>query len=209
MPPTVIVDYGMGNIGSVQGALEFLGEPSTVVDEPRIVERADSLILPGVGSFSMASKKLQATGWMEAIRSAVLERGSKILGICLGMQLLGVNGQEGGEAPGLGLMPGAVEKFSESGLQPAGLHIGFSGVVTSEASQLFRALPRVVDFYFVHEYRVLESGFDSTWVVGLAEHSERFVASVERRNVFGVQFHPEKSQTNGLTMLKNYVDTKC
>lgn len=206
MPTTVIVDYGMGNMGSVQGALDFIGESSVVVSDPKRVEQAKSLVLPGVGSFSAASKILQSTGLMEAIQEAVLEHGSKILGICLGMQLLAVSGEEGGESSGLGLMPGQVEKFPKSSTRGPELHIGFSGVEASPDTQLFRGLPRVTDFYFVHEYRVGGNDFDKTWAIGHAVHSERFVASIERENVMGVQFHPEKSQTNGLKLLKNFTD---
>lgn len=206
MPPTVIVDYGMGNIGSVQGALDFIGESSVVVSDPKRIKKAKSLVLPGVGSFSAASKILESSGLMEAIQHAVLDHGSKILGICLGMQLLGVSGEEGGKSSGLGLTPGHVEKFPKSSTRGPELHIGFSGVEASSDTQLFRGLPRVTDFYFVHEYRFGVTEFEKTWAIGHAVHSERFVASIERENVMGVQFHPEKSQTNGLMLLRNFID---
>ena len=206
MSTTVIVDYGFGNIGSVQGAVEHLGHGGIVSDDPEFIKNQNSLIFPGVGSFFSAMTALRSTGLDESLKSAVLHGGAKVLGICLGMQLLAEFGTEGGGVEGLGLAPGRVDRFAKGERDVKELHIGFSGVDHQSPGQLLRDIPSGTDFYFVHEYRLVPEDFDSSWTLGLAEHSERFVALFERDNVFGVQFHPEKSQTNGLALLRNFLE---
>lgn len=206
MSTTVIIDYGFGNIGSVAGALEHLGYPAIVSDDPDFIRNQDSLILPGVGSFFSAMSALRETGLDQSLRYAVLEHGAKILGICLGMQLLAEFGTEGGGTKGLGLAPGKVDRFASGESDSKELHIGFSGVNHQSSGQLLEGIPSGTDFYFVHEYRLSPDSYDSSWTLGLADHSERFVAVFERGNVFGVQFHPEKSQTNGLALLNNFLE---
>lgn len=206
MSATVIIDYGFGNIGSVQGAVEHLGHDAIVSDDPEFIKNQRSLVLPGVGSFFAAMMALRNTGLDESLRLAVLECGAKILGICLGMQLLAEFGTEGGGTKGLGLAPGRVGRFVSCESDAKELHIGFSGVTCQTPGQLLRDIPSGTDFYFVHEYRLAPENFDSSWTLGLADHSEQFVALFERDNVFGVQFHPEKSQTNGLALLKNFLE---
>ena len=206
MSTTVIIDYGFGNIGSVAGAIGHLGYTAIVSDDPKFIKNQDTLILPGVGSFFSAMSALRETGLDQSLRCAVLERGAKILGICLGMQLLAEFGTEGGGTKGLGLAPGRVDRFGSGESEAKELHIGFSGVNYQLAGQLLRDIPSGTDFYFVHEYRLASEGFDSSWTLGFADHSEQFVALFERENVFGVQFHPEKSQTNGLALLRNFLE---
>ena len=204
MSRTVIVDYGMGNIGSVRGALGYLGEDVAVSGDPQIVEESASLILPGVGSFRTAMVALRSNGLAEAISNAVTGCGAKILGICLGMQLLAEYGTEGGGTDGLGLVPGTVDRFSD-GAGTKQLHIGFSAVDTVPGGKLFAGIASGTDFYFVHEYRLTAEGFDDSWNLGFTEHGERFVSVFEKDRVMGAQFHPEKSQTNGLAMLENFL----
>jgi len=203
---TAIIDYGMGNIGSVVGAVQHLGYDVIVSDNPEFIKNQRSLILPGVGSFFSAMAALTSGGLDKSLQCAVLERGAKILGICLGMQLLAESGTEGGGTKGLGLAPGRVDRLVTEESDAKQLHIGFSSVNYHTAGQLLRGIPSGTDFYFVHEYRLAPEHFDSSWTVGLTDHSERFVALFERDNVFGVQFHPEKSQTNGLALLKNFLE---
>ena len=204
MTGTVIVDYGMGNIGSVRGALSYLGESVEVAGDPRVVEEAASLILPGVGSFRTAMVALRSSGLADAIVNAVSQHGAKILGICLGMQLLAEYGTEGGRTEGLRLVPGTVDRFSE-GAGAKRLHIGFSAVDAERGGKLFAGMGSGKDFYFVHEYRLADENLDDSWNLGFSEHGERFVSVFEKGRVMGVQFHPEKSQTNGLALLENFL----
>lgn len=204
MSKSVIIDYGMANIGSVRGALSYLGEDVEVSGDPWVVEASDSLILPGVGSFGTAMAVLRTSGLAEAIVTSVKDRGAKILGICLGMQLLAEYGTEGERTEGLGLVPGRVERFPErSGSKR--LHIGFSVVDITSRGVLFEGMSRGTEFYFVHEYRLTPEDFDASWNLGFTDHGERFVSAVQKGPVMGVQFHPEKSQTNGLALLENFV----
>ncbi len=201
----VIVDYGMGNILSVISAVRYLGATAGVSSDPDKVAGADCLILPGVGSFRRAMESLRESRLDEAIHSAVSERKARLLGICLGMQLLGTIGTEDGETEGLGFLDQRVEVFTPdelSGLKTP--HIGFSSVTPAADSRLFRGLSQSTDFYFVHSYRMLPNIPDT--MVSLGNHGVDFAAAVERDTVFGAQFHPEKSQTNGLILLRNFLE---
>lgn len=200
----VVVDYGMGNIWSVLSALRYLGARPVLSGDPELVAKADYVVLPGVGSFRKAMEELLRSGLEQAICETVKKRGAKILGICLGMQLLGAHGTEDGPTAGLGLIPNTVEKFLPEELGQNKIpHVGFNTVRFTEQSGLFRDLPESSDFYFVHSYRMLRerlSGRLATCVYGT-----EFLAAFEADNVCGTQFHPEKSQTNGLILLKNYL----
>ncbi len=200
----VIVDYGMGNLWSVLSALRFLGADPKISGEPAIIAEADVLILPGVGSFYKAMQTLHARGLAEAINEAVLGQRRKILGICLGMQLLAERGAEDGESPGLGFIPGAVERFTGEELGPLKIpHIGFNEVSASPQSRLFRSIAGAADFYFVHSYRLMAANLPGE--CGLCRYGVEFLAAYEHENIFATQFHPEKSQTNGLRLLKNFL----
>ncbi len=206
MSTTLVIDYGMGNIGSVRGALNYLGEDVLVTGDPETVTGHRRLILPGVGSFSGAMDNLEKAGLADAIRVAVLDRGARILGVCLGMQLLAEYGQEGGGRPGIGLVPGRVIPLSAGPDNGHSLHIGFSTVSYAQPGVLYEAIPTGTDFYFVHEYHLVSDEIESEWDVGFSNHGETVIASYERENIMGVQFHPEKSQTNGLALLKNFLE---
>lgn len=201
-----IIDYGMGNIGSVNGALQFLGAAAEITPDPECVRKASSLILPGVGSFRKAMEKLTATGLSQAISDAVLKRGRPILGICLGMQLMGSASTEDGEADGLGLVPNRVTRFTREETPELKIpHVGFNTVRFSESDGLFKGLSDGADFYFVHSYRMLEDGLSGR--KALCDHGGVFLAGFQTgQRICGTQFHPEKSQTNGLILLKNYLD---
>jgi len=200
-----IVDYGMGNIWSVLGALRYLGNEPEVSCDPVRVSEADCLILPGVGSFRKAMQALRKSGLKTAILEAVKSRGCKILGICLGMQLLGSNSTEDGETPGLGLIPNRVEKFTlkETGNNKIP-HIGFNSTFIPESPGLFHNLPSKADFYYVHSYRMLPNGLSGEKAT--CRYGIEFLAAFELENICGAQFHPEKSQTNGLVLLKNFLE---
>jgi imidazole glycerol-phosphate synthase subunit HisH len=203
-PTITIIDYGMGNLWSVISALDYLGYPSCVSSDPKKIINAESLILPGVGSYRKAMIALRKKGLDKAIIEAVQTRGINILGICLGMQLMSSHGSEDGSIEGLGLIPVEVEKFkaNETNLNKIP-HIGFDTVSSSSNSLLFNGLERLTDFYFVHSYRMLPIGLDGK--VATCEYGIKFLAAYEKDNIFATQFHPEKSQTNGLILLKNFL----
>jgi len=199
-----IVDYGMGNLGSVRNALHYLGARTSISADPASIAKADALLLPGVGSYRAAMQALWAFGLCEAILEATIGRGRKILGICLGMQLLGVASTEDGETNGLGIIPAPVSRFlghASGGLKVP--HVGFNEVTAGECSVLMRGVRDKADFYFVHSYRMLPDGLDGC--VSTCNYDGVFVAAFERGNIFATQFHPEKSQTNGLVLLRNFL----
>jgi len=200
----VIVDYGMGNLWSVQSAINYLGANTIITEDPIVVARADALVLPGVGSFYEAIRTLKLRGLSDALFEAVRIRQRKILGICLGMQLFAEKGTEDGDCDGLSFIRGTVERFSREELGPLKVpHIGFNHVHAGPQSRLFQGLVSPSDFYFVHSYRLLARGL--TGELGLCNYGVEFLAAYEKGNIFATQFHPEKSQTNGLRLLKNFL----
>jgi glutamine amidotransferase len=199
-----VIDYGMGNIWSVLSALQYLGCNPTVCGDSSEIAAADSLLLPGVGSFRKAMIALKQRGLDQAIIEAVQTKGRKILGICLGMQLMGTSSSEDGDTVGLGLIPVAVDKFipHEIGVNKIP-HIGFDLVTSHPDARLFQGLSNAADFYFVHSYRMLPAGLRGK--VATCNYGTDFLAAYEQDNIFATQFHPEKSQTNGLVLLKNFL----
>lgn len=199
-----VIDYGMGNLWSVVNALRFLGCNPKVSGNPDEVFSADSIILPGVGSFRKAMLSLKNKGLDQAIIDATQRKGAKILGICLGMQLMGAKSLEDGNTTGLGLIPAEVDKFS---LQEVGKnkvpHVGFDEVHSKSNSILFKGLKSASDFYFVHSYRMLPKALSGKAAV--CNYGVEFLAAYEHENIYATQFHPEKSQTNGLILLKNFL----
>ncbi len=199
-----VIDYGMGNLWSVQSALRYLGCNPIISGDASEVAVAESLLLPGVGSFRKAMSVLKHRGLDQAIIEAVQTKGSKILGICLGMQLLGTRSSEDGDTLGLGLIPTAVDKFSPLEINSIKIpHIGFDMVMSPPEARLFQGLMNATDFYFVHSYRMLPTGLNGT--VATCNYGTDFLAAYEKDNIFATQFHPEKSQTNGLILLNNFL----
>lgn len=198
-----IVDYGMGNRRSVEKALEHVGARATVSADPEAIAAADGLILPGVGAFPRAMERIRAGGLDELI-AARAAAGTPVLGICLGLQLLFERSEELGGADGLGLLPGAVTRLDAPGLKVP--HIGWEPVRWERDSRLVEGIPSETPFYLVHSFVVRPVGGDDA--LGTAEYGERFVCAVERENVAGVQFHPEKSSAAGLRLLANFA-AKC
>ncbi len=200
----VIVDYGMGNLHSVMAALDYLGVSPEVSGEPATVATADALILPGVGSFHKAMERLESSGLAEAIGEAVTLRRRKILGICLGQQLMAEHGEEDGARTGLGLIGGRVTRLSREGGRKVP-HVGFNQVHYTGDSRLFAGIASGADFYFVHSYRLQVQ--DRPGLSALCDYGGDFVAAYEHENIFATQFHPEKSQTNGLVLFANFLKT--
>ena len=200
----VIIDYGMGNLFSVKNALESLGAEVLISKNPEDLKNADQIILPGVGAFPDGMKNLKALGIIPALEEEVLENKKPFLGICLGMQLLASAGEEYGLTPGLSWIKGRVRKFDVmDGLKIP--HIGWNDVSSFPGAKLFNGIDSSI-FYFVHSYFMVPE--NSGVVSASCEYGEKFAASVEAGNIFGVQFHPEKSQKSGLKLLKNFLCLK-
>ncbi len=202
-----IVNYGMGNIRSVQGALDYLGIENRLISRPEEVLESESLILPGVGSFAAAMQNIRQLGLFEPLNKMVLERGVPVLGICLGMQLLAEIGEEDGPSNGFSWIRGRVERFRFDDSTLKIPHIGFNtACFVPRSESLFAGLGAQADFYFVHSYcMICERDQDVTaWV----DYGGPFVAAVQRQNVYGTQFHPEKSQSNGLKVLRNFANAR-
>lgn len=199
-----IVDYGMGNIWSVANAFKYLNCDIEITSDRRTVEKSQLLILPGVGSFKKAMNSLKELGLDEALTKRVSEEKVKILGICLGMQLMGTSSTEDGMTIGLNLIPVAVDRFTPNEVGSRKIpHVGFDRVQSKQGSIMFRNLTGNDDFYFVHSYRMLSR--DLTGFVAVCDYGIDFLAAYEFENVYATQFHPEKSQTNGLQLLKNFL----
>jgi glutamine amidotransferase len=195
-----VVDYGMGNRRSVQKALEHVGAQAQITRDHDELRRCDALVLPGVGAFPLAMRRLNELRLANLLRSEA-ERGRPLLGICLGMQLLFERSEELEGAEGLGLIQGEVTRLATGGLRVP--HIGWNEVRFEQRSALTARLPAGgCPFYHVHSYAARPRPED---VIGTTEYGERFATIVGRGSIYGVQFHPEKSSHHGLAMLASFV----
>lgn len=198
-----IVDYGVGNLFSLKCSFASIGAEVTVTSDASVLRSADKLVLPGVGAFEDAAKKLRATG-LDAVILEEAAKGKPILGICLGMQMLFEKSYEYGEHQGLGLIPGAVVPMA--GVIPADLkipHIGWNALRFRKSSPLFRYISEGDCVYFVHSYYAAHC---EDHIIADAEYGEYLTAAVQKDNVFGCQFHPEKSGNVGLKILKAFAE---
>lgn len=208
-----VIDYGLGNIASVAHAIERLGFSSVMIKSALDLNLANVLILPGVGNFKHSMLLLEKGNWRKAIQDHVLGLNKPILGICLGMQLLATYGHEGSEDvpnDGLGLIDGQVLSLRSLGCRQRIPHIGWNNVnyVKSSGLYMFRGIPNGTDFYFVHSYAFVTDNTEHT--VAKVEHQINFAAAVQFGSIWGVQFHPEKSQQAGLKLLNNFLEyAKC
>jgi glutamine amidotransferase len=197
-----IVDYGMGNLGSVQKALERVGATAVVTSDPAVLDTAQGVVLPGVGAFGDAMANLRARRLLEPVLRQVKED-KPLLGICLGMQLLFDESEEMGRHRGLGLLPGQVVRFPEGTLKVP--HVGWNQLRMADRRPEMALLEGIADgahAYFVHSYYVVPG--EPADVLATTEYGLEFASVVGRGTVFGAQFHPEKSQEVGLRLLKNF-----
>jgi len=195
-----IVDYGMGNLRSVQKAFEKLGHPARICRSAAELEGTEKMILPGVGAFRDAMAELKAHGFVQPILDHI-QSGKPFLGICLGLQLLFDVSYEEGEWPGLGVVSGEVVRFeNQPGLKVP--HMGWNRIEVEKRPPILDGIPPEMHYYFVHSYHVVPE--DESVIVAYTTHGGRFVSIIGRDNLFATQFHPEKSQQGGLKLLENF-----
>ena len=199
-----IIDYNMGNIHSLLSAVKYLGYNCKVSNKVNDLREASHLILPGVGEFKTAISNLEKLDLVEEIKSIYKRKRAKILGICLGMQLLSESSSEGGGGKGLGLIPCSTEKLNSSDGKRIP-HIGFNEVIFPKESLLGSWTDSPKDFYFVHSYCLPFADLKNA-KVGLTSYAQEFISLYENDPIYATQFHPEKSQTNGLYLLKSFLE---
>lgn len=194
-----LIDYGMGNLHSVSKALERAGGRVNITSDPAVLQKATTMVLPGVGAIGAAMLELEKRN----LKQVVVEHwnsGKPFLGICLGLQLLFQESEEDGPVEGLGLLKGKVVRFQGDMKIP---HMGWNQLIQRRPSRLFQGIPDKAFFYFVHSY--YPELDDEEAIIGETEYGSRFTCAIEKGNCFAVQFHPEKSQETGARMLKNFV----
>lgn len=200
----LIIDYGMGNLRSVQRGFEECRANAIISSNPHDIETATHLVLPGVGSYAEAMSCLATKGWESEIKKAVLYQKVPILGICLGMQILSTQGEEGGITKGLNLIPGRVVRMISENKNENIPHVGWNEVHLQFPSQVLSKIQDKTDFYFVHSFHF--SVDSPEYAVAKTPYCGQFVSVVVKNNIWGTQFHPEKSSTHGLQILRNFVD---
>lgn len=197
-----IIDYGMGNIRSVVSALKYIGVTNiTLSHQYEVLDTADKLILPGVGSFKQAMEMIKRIGLDQSLHELVINQQKPILGICLGMQLMTQSSTEDAFTQGLGFVNAEVIRFEQSSVRIP--HVGFNQVRVNPDLSLYHEMEGAIDFYFTHSYKAL-----STQQINqcMCDYDGEFIASYEQNNIAGVQFHPELSQKNGLKLLQNFIE---
>lgn len=199
-PSILELDFGMGNIRSLEKAFEHHGADIRVSDRADDIKKADVLVLPGDGAFSKAMEEIRARGFLEPICEHV-KKGKPLLGICIGFQILYEESEEFGNHKGLGFLPGKVERFPDSaGVVP---HMGWSDVHMLKRDDFVKDLPEKTWFYFVHSYRVPTI---NEYTLASCDYAGEFTAIVRKENIIGTQFHPEKSQDMGLHLIDNFLE---
>lgn len=198
-----IVNYGLGNLGSIQNMLKKVGAEAKIIEKPQELEDASKIILPGVGSYDTGMRNLENNGWLEILNKRVLTDQVPTLGICLGLQLM-CKGSEEGKLPGLGWFNADVKKFDFSDLRYKIPHIGWKETQSVKESKLFKDDLKLRRYYFVHSYYVQSN--DISEVLTTTNYGFDFASGLEKKNLIGVQFHPEKSHIFGLSLLKNFAN---
>lgn len=198
-----IIDYGMGNLNSIKRKLDIIGCKSTVTNNYKTISKSSKLILPGVGHFEKAINNIKDLNLWDVLNELVLQKQIPILGICLGMQLMAILSEEGAGA-GFGWFDGEVQRFKiQNTLNFKIPHIGWNQVEKMKESLLFNNIDNFSEFYFVHSFHfVCNNPID---VLGQSEHEYKFPSAIEKNNIYGVQFHPEKSHEIGEKLLRNFI----
>lgn len=199
-----IIDYGVGNTHSVKEAISLLDCNVSITNDPKKLEKADALILPGVGAFEAAMKNLHQRDLIEPLQEIVLEKKKPILGICLGMQLLADYSEENGYHEGLGWIGGKVVKI-ESKQDIRVPHVGWNDVEVTKNEPLFDRIKGEANFYFDHSYHFIPAEVDT--IAAKVNYGASLIAAIKKENIHGVQFHPEKSQITGLRLLKGFLNS--
>ena len=198
MAATAIVDYGVGNLANLKNALDHLGVDCTVVRDPEMLRSSERILLPGVGAFAPAMERLRDSGLLDVLGERV-RAGTPLLGICVGSQLLLNESEEDGPHPGLGWISGRVQRFRHDLKIP---QIGWNQVESRQPDPLLDGIADRSHFYFVHSYHMVPNEPEAT--LAETEYGVRFTSVVRKQNVWGVKFHPEKSQDAGLRLLRNF-----
>jgi len=198
-----IIDYGMGNIGSISNAFNYLGAKIKILSDPDKIEKSNITILPGVGSFHKAMTIIKKKSIDKAIEN-IVSKGNYLFCICLGMQLLSSESSENKFTKGLGIIPNKVNKFTFKETRNKIPHVGFNQVFFDKDNMLFKGLSSGADFYFVHSYRILPEKIKKN--ISTTNYGVKFMSSYIKDNIFATQFHPEKSQSNGIKLLDNFLN---
>lgn len=200
-----IVDYGMGNVQSVYNGLDYLGQDAVITADSKVLDEASHLILPGVGAFGDAVNNLRERGLVEVLEEQVFRKGKPILGICLGLQLMAKSSQEHGDHQGLGWLDANVIKFQSDGANLKIPHMGWNDITPQLKHPLFANLKEgQFTFYFVHSFHIVCN--DANNIAATCDHGYPFTAAICKDNIFATQFHPEKSQDNGIQILDNFIN---
>ncbi len=201
-----VIDYGMGNLRSVMNAFAEIGQPAVLTRSAEDLRAARAIVLPGVGAFGDGMRNLERLGVIDALTEEVVGRGKPYLGICLGMQFLAEKSTEWGGYRGLGWISGVVRRLQPAERRYKVPHIGWNDLHFPRASVLYADLEEPPVYYFVHSFHFVPAPEAAASVTATCQHGETVIASVERDNIFGVQFHPEKSQRVGLRLLRNFAE---
>ena len=198
-----IVNYGSGNIKAITNIYQILDIPFSIATKPSELEDAEKIILPGVGSFDYCMNKLNKSGLREILNRKVIEDKTPVLGICIGLHIMASESEEG-NLPGLGWIDGYVKKFDESKLvfKPKLPHMGWNSIQVKTIPELFKGVNQEHGFYFIHSYYIEVKNKED--IMTITNYENDFVSGINRSNIYAVQFHPEKSHSNGIELLKNF-----
>jgi len=202
-PFVCLLDYGSGNVKSVYNMISILTSNVKISNNPSDIKAASHLILPGVGAFATAMEKIHKSIPLKVLQAEVFEKKKPFLGICVGMQVLATVGLEFGKCSGLNWIPGQVDKLRSEDLPLP--HIGWNNITFKKPSSVTKRFTPEPDFYFLHSYAYKLETVDPSYVIATAMYGEEFCAVIEKDNIFGVQFHPEKSQKAGKILLENFL----